>query len=119
MRISLRPRWSLLVGWEVGAVIFSFFAFVRPRTVALTPPPPPPPPTPPPTGMAYWSAFYPADTVKTEMQTRDAGSGASKSFFSTFRDIYRTSGVRGLYRGLTPTVSCGWGELVPLFDDRD
>ena len=54
--------------------------------------------------MAYWSAFYPADTVKTEMQTREAGAAPPKSFFSTFRDIYRTSGIRGLYRGLTPTL---------------
>ena len=54
--------------------------------------------------MAYWSAFYPADTVKTEMQTRQTGSAPAKSFFSTFRDIYRASGLRGLYRGLTPTL---------------
>eukprot|EP00946_MAST-07B_sp_MAST-7B-sp1_P002381 g2381.t1 len=57
-------------------------------------------------GMGYWGAFYPADTVKTEMQTRSAVSrgGVGPSFFQTFASIYRTSGVRGLYAGLGPTL---------------
>lgn len=58
-------------------------------------------------GMGYWGAFYPADTVKTEMQTRSAvgrGGGAAPSFFQTFASIYRSAGLRGLYAGLGPTL---------------
>lgn len=59
-------------------------------------------------GMGYWGAFYPADTVKTEMQTRSTahlGKGASApSFLQTFAAIYRNSGLRGLYAGLGPTL---------------
>lgn len=58
-------------------------------------------------GMGYWGAFYPADTVKTEMQTRSTvgrGGGAAPSFIQTFASIYRTAGMRGLYAGLGPTL---------------
>ena len=49
-------------------------------------------------GMGYWGAFYPADTVKTEMQTIGNG-GVKSSFMETFRSIYRTRGLKGLYAG--------------------
>jgi ornithine carrier protein len=54
-------------------------------------------------GMGYWGAFYPADTVKTEMQTIGNG-GVKSSFMETFRSIYRTRGLKGLYAGLGPTL---------------
>ena len=65
--------------------------------------------------MAYWLAFYPADTVKSLMQTEHnvvTTGGASvtttESQFAAFRRIfastYHTQGLGGLYRGLGPTL---------------
>ena len=48
-------------------------------------------------GVAYWTAFYPADTVKSYIQTNPNFSRAS--FMYTLRNVYATEGVRGLYRG--------------------
>lgn len=60
-------------------------------------------------GMAYWSAFYPADTVKSMIQshqsTEVAVGGTRPSFFSTFRTVYRQVGLRGLYTGILPTLA--------------
>ena len=53
-------------------------------------------------GVAYWTAFYPADTVKSQIQTNP--EFASQSFFSTFRKIYQRAGVKGLYTGWGVTV---------------
>ena len=47
-------------------------------------------------GMAYWLAFYPADTVKSAMQVQTSGPHAKQGFWGIFHDIYRTGGV---YRG--------------------
>ena len=57
-------------------------------------------------GMGYWGAFYPADTVKTEMQTITTTMSNIKqpSFIETFRTIYKTRGMNGLYAGLGPTL---------------
>eukprot|EP00050_Salpingoeca_kvevrii_P017970 m.69646 g.69646 ORF g.69646 m.69646 type:complete len:69 (-) comp7832_c0_seq1:268-474(-) len=49
-------------------------------------------------GMAYWSAFYPADTVKSRVQTDPALKNAS--FGSVFKTIYQEAGFRGLYKVL-------------------
>mmetsp|Transcript_28183 Transcript_28183/g.32437 ORF Transcript_28183/g.32437 Transcript_28183/m.32437 type:complete len:323 (+) Transcript_28183:62-1030(+) len=58
-------------------------------------------------GVAYWTAFYPADTVKSRMQTQPEhlSAGGTSSFFQTFLSMYRTDGVRGLYRGWGITVA--------------
>ena len=56
-------------------------------------------------GMAYNFAFYPADTIKSRMQTEDVGVGKSKgTFVSTGRELWRQSGIRGFYRGCGITV---------------
>lgn len=75
-------------------------------------------------GCAYWTCMFPADGVKSAMQImRDpnAGSGNSSSgggakagvastqpfnpsFTGTFLHLYRTTGIRGLYAGLLPTM---------------
>ena len=50
-------------------------------------------------GMSYWAVMYPADTIKSAMQT------ASKSTFSqTASAIYGAGGVRALYAGIAPTL---------------
>jgi hypothetical protein len=47
-------------------------------------------------GMAYWTAFYPADTVKSQQQTNPKLNG--QNFATTLQHIYRTEGFRALYK---------------------
>jgi hypothetical protein len=60
-------------------------------------------------GVSYWSVMYPADTVKSVMQTTAQESSSTKggsntsTFMKTFLQLYRSVGIRGLYVGLTPT----------------
>lgn len=55
-------------------------------------------------GVAYWSAFYPADTVKSRMQSAPADM-PKQNFLWWFRHLYKTNGLRGMYRGWGITVS--------------
>ena len=48
-------------------------------------------------GVAYWTAFYPADTVGSQMRANP--EYASRKFMDIFRDVYKREGARGLYRG--------------------
>ncbi|KAL3922768.1 MAG: hypothetical protein SGILL_002025 [Bacillariaceae sp.] len=48
-------------------------------------------------GVGYWTAFYPADTVKSLIQVHPDHSG--KGFVETFKAIFQKEGIRGLYRG--------------------
>ena len=54
------------------------------------------------TGVAYWTAFYPADTVKSAIQTNP--EFAEVSFYQTFMSMARNEGVGSLYRGWGITV---------------
>ncbi|KAH9924364.1 mitochondrial carrier [Amylocystis lapponica] len=61
-------------------------------------------------GVAYNVALFPADTVKSAMQTeaelRPRASGAPRAtFFSVFGEMYRAGGVKGLYAGCGITVA--------------
>ncbi len=53
-------------------------------------------------GMVYWAAMYPADTVKSAMQT--GGKDSQGSFMTTLASVYRAGGLRALYAGITPTI---------------
>jgi solute carrier family 25 carnitine/acylcarnitine transporter 20/29 len=53
-------------------------------------------------GMAFWSAFYPADTVGSQMRANP--EYASKTFVEVFRNVYQREGWMGLYRGWGITV---------------
>jgi ornithine carrier protein len=55
-------------------------------------------------GMAYNFVFYPADTIKSRMQTEDAGKGVRSSFAATGGRLWREQGIRGMYRGCGITV---------------
>jgi hypothetical protein len=45
-------------------------------------------------GAAYWLAFYPADTVKSTVQTASAHSGATKyKLWAMMLDIFRQRGA--------------------------
>lgn len=48
-------------------------------------------------GVAYWTAFYPADTVGSQIRANPAY--ANRKFFDVLMNIYRTEGVGALYRG--------------------
>ncbi|WFD33978.1 mitochondrial ornithine carrier protein [Malassezia cuniculi] len=56
-------------------------------------------------GIAYNTSLFPADTVKSAMQTERelGGTGAKTGFWKTFLRIYRTRGIAGLYAGLGVT----------------
>lgn len=60
-------------------------------------------------GMAYNFAFYPADTIKSRMQTEQVGGTAFKgpkvTFFDVGKEIWREQGLRGMYRGCGITVA--------------
>ncbi|KZV84232.1 putative mitochondrial amino acid transporter ARG-13 [Exidia glandulosa HHB12029] len=60
-------------------------------------------------GVAYNLALFPADSVKSTMQTEDelrpGTAGQKRTFFSTFRAMYRAGGVRALYAGCGITVA--------------
>lgn len=53
-------------------------------------------------GTVYWSAMYPADTIKSAMQ--NARAGEARGFLDTGRSIFARGGLRGLYAGLVPTL---------------
>ena len=68
-------------------------------------------------GIMYWSAFYPADVVKSRLQTAaaNAAEGAPSSFPTMFKHIFRTEGIRGLYRGLGLTAARAFPSHAFLF----
>lgn len=55
-------------------------------------------------GVAYWTAFFPADVVKSRVQTQNETSSLPTKFWSMMRHIYYTEGIKGLYRGYTITA---------------
>ena len=58
-------------------------------------------------GMSYNFIFYPADTIKSRMQTEElAGLSGSqrRNFWSVGKTLWQQQGVQGLYRGCGITV---------------
>jgi len=72
-------------------------------------------------GMNYNFLFYPADTIKSRMQTEDifAPSGRSKTFWSVGREVWSRQGVRGLYRGCGITVARSVPSSALIFTIHD
>ncbi|KAI9511856.1 mitochondrial carrier [Russula earlei] len=62
-------------------------------------------------GAAYNLAFFPADTIKSTMQTEaelrpvSAGTAGQRSFGVVARELYRAQGLKGLYAGCGITVA--------------
>lgn len=62
-------------------------------------------------GAAYNLAFFPADTIKSTMQTEaelrptSAGTTGQRSFAAVARKLYHARGLRGLYAGCGITVA--------------
>jgi ornithine carrier protein len=56
-------------------------------------------------GMAYNFLFFPADTIKSRMQTSPIGqSVAGQTFLSEGMSLWKQHGLRGMYRGCGITV---------------
>lgn len=55
-------------------------------------------------GISYWTAFFPADVIKSKIQTDP--SLQKESFIKVMKLIFRTQGIRGLY--------AGWGVTCAL-----
>jgi len=62
-------------------------------------------------GMMYWAVPFPADVIKSRLQTMDpaeaktmANAQGTTNFFSVGKYIVDKEGVRGLYRGLGITL---------------
>ncbi|KAI9709328.1 MAG: hypothetical protein M1820_003448 [Bogoriella megaspora] len=57
-------------------------------------------------GMSYNFVFYPADTIKSRMQTEDATASTSgrRKFGAIATALWREQGVKGMYRGCGITV---------------
>ncbi|TKA82613.1 hypothetical protein B0A55_01389 [Friedmanniomyces simplex] len=57
-------------------------------------------------GMAYNFLFYPADTIKSKIQTGELSlTGVRPTFLGTGRELWRVHGLKGLYRGCGITVA--------------
>lgn len=57
-------------------------------------------------GVSYNFIFYPADTIKSRMQTEDiALSGGKRSFWNVGKSLWQQQGLKGLYRGCGITVA--------------
>lgn len=54
-------------------------------------------------GVCYWAVPFPADTVKSKLQTDPRFAG--RSFMDVFSTIVREDGVKGLYRGAAVTLA--------------
>ncbi|KAL8708829.1 MAG: hypothetical protein Q9225_007542 [Loekoesia sp. 1 TL-2023] len=60
-------------------------------------------------GVAYNFVFFPADTIKSRMQTEElssvVASAKRQTFWKSGRELWRQQGLRGLYRGCGITVA--------------
>lgn len=72
-------------------------------------------------GMNYNFLFYPADTVKSRMQTEDifAAKGKKNTFFTVGREVWKSQGVRGFYRGCGITVARSVPSSALIFTIHD
>jgi ornithine carrier protein len=57
-------------------------------------------------GMSYNFIFYPADTIKSRMQTEDVRqmTGGKRTFWAVGTALWKQHGIKGLYRGCGITV---------------
>lgn len=56
-------------------------------------------------GMSYNFMFYPADTIKSRMQTEEVAGDKRGTFWGTGKLLWREQGIRGMYRGCGITVA--------------
>lgn len=60
-------------------------------------------------GISYNFLFYPADTIKSRMQTEDVArsvaDGRRRNFWNVGKTLWRQQGIRGMYQGCG--ITCG------------
>lgn len=59
------------------------------------------------TGMIMWALCFPLDLVKTEMQVDNLKKPRFANTLEATKHIYKTYGLGGFYRGLSPCVLRG------------
>lgn len=55
-------------------------------------------------GYALWIAIYPIDVIKSKMQTDSITLPKYSNSFAVVRDLMRTRGIAGFYKGFVPTI---------------
>jgi ornithine carrier protein len=73
-------------------------------------------------GMSYNFVFYPADTIKSRMQTEDLRrtlKAGDRSFWSVGRALWKSHGLKGLYRGCGITVARAAPSSALIFTVHD
>lgn len=72
-------------------------------------------------GMSYNFLFYPADTIKSRMQTEDVktSTGGKQSFWSVGKSLWKSQGIKGLYRGCGITVGRAAPSSALIFTIHD
>ncbi|KAG7192541.1 Mitochondrial carrier protein ymc2 [Scheffersomyces spartinae] len=55
-------------------------------------------------GYTLWIAIYPVDVIKSKLQTDSLTLPKYKSSLDVIKDITKSSGIKGFYRGFIPTI---------------
>lgn len=55
-------------------------------------------------GATGWSIVFPADVIKSRMQTSSAGGAGALSFRGAVQTVFAQHGVRGFYKGWSAAV---------------
>lgn len=55
-------------------------------------------------GYALWIAIYPIDVLKSKLQTDSLTLPKYKGSLSAARDVFKTAGIKGFYKGFIPTI---------------
>lgn len=63
-------------------------------------------------GIAYWTACYPFDVVKSRVQNTTTPLNGIGYIGDTFRAIYREGGWKAFVRGITPTCECTLARIL-------
>jgi len=55
-------------------------------------------------GIALWLVTYPVDMIKTKIQADNLQKPVFKGMYDCCLNIYKTGGLKGFYKGLTPCL---------------
>lgn len=55
-------------------------------------------------GLGFWLPIYPLDVIKNNIQIDDLSKPKYSSSFNCAKHIYKTTGIKGFYRGLSPCI---------------
>lgn len=55
-------------------------------------------------GYTLWIGIYPIDVIKSKLQTDGIKNGKYNNAMAVAKDVLRTQGIKGLYKGFMPTI---------------